>query len=238
MKALAIILARSGSKGVPRKNIAQVAGKPCIQWTIDAATNAHHVSKVVVTTDGDEIARIATNCGATIHTRSDELATDTATIDAAARQAVTTIDPDASFDSIVLLYANVPVRPPDLIDRALDLLQTSNCDSVQSYASVGKYHPWWMTNLSDAGKVTPWQGDVLNNNTYRRQDLPKAFIPDGGVIALKRKALMLEFPNATPGPHAFLGEKIAGIKTNEGEVVDIDSPIDLIVASAILSQTK
>ncbi len=237
MSALAIILARSGSKGVPGKNIAPVAGKPCIAWTIKAAHDAHCVSKVVVSTDGNEIAQVSRDLGAQIHERSSDLASDTATIDAAARQAVLAVDPDGQFSTIILLYANVPVRPVGLIDRAVQLLESENCDSVQSYASVGKYHPWWTARLSEEGRVSPWQGDVLNHNIYRRQDLPEAFLPDGGVIALSRKALMLEISNAKPGPHAFLGSVLCGINTDEGEVIDIDTPLDLIVADTILRQT-
>ncbi len=238
MSALAIILARSGSKGVPGKNIAPVAGKPCIAWTIEAAIEAHTVSRVVVSTDGDEIAEISRRLGAQVHERSSDLASDTATIDDAARQALVAVDPHGQFGTIVLLYANVPVRPRNLIDRAVELLDRNACDSVQSYAIAGKHHPWWTATLDADGGVSPWQGGVLNHGVYRRQDLPPAFIPDGGVIALTRRALMLHVPGVTPGPHAFLGRALCGVTTNEGEVIDIDTPIDLIVADAILRQMK
>jgi CMP-N-acetylneuraminic acid synthetase len=138
---------------------------------------------------------------------------------------------------IVILYGNVPVRPHDLTDRAVTLLQESRADSVQSYAPVGKYHPWWMARVdAESGAVRPWEGEVLNHGVFRRQDLPAAYVPDGGVIVLTREALMLEIAGVTSGPHAFFGrdDRRRGVINAEGAVVDIDSRVDMMVAEAIL----
>ncbi|MBL4810220.1 MAG: hypothetical protein JKY43_09235, partial [Phycisphaerales bacterium] len=117
----------------------------------------------------------------------------------------------------------------------VNLLVKSNCHSVQSYASTGKHHPWWTVKLSNDGTVHPWQGDVLYHNTFRRQDLPPAKVPDGGVIALTPDALMCKI-GAPEGPHAFLGTDRRGIQTAEGQVIDIDTRIDQLVADAILNE--
>ncbi|HRJ49712.1 MAG TPA: acylneuraminate cytidylyltransferase family protein [Phycisphaerales bacterium] len=245
MGALAVILARAGSRGVPGKNTRPVAGKPCVRWTIEAALQAARVHLVCVSTDDPEIQRLAEGMGVRVVGRPDALATDTATIDDAARHAVVTIDHalcshdhdramGVTLDPVVILYGNVPVRPPGLIDRALDLCVASSCDSVQSYSPVGKYHPWWTARLNAQGCVEPWEGTVLNHGVHRRQDLPPAFIPDGGVLAVRRAALFLKVAGVEPGPHAFLGKDRRGIRNPEGSVVDIDSPIDLAVADAIL----
>lgn len=138
--------------------------------------------------------------------------------------------------AIVILYGNVPVRPRDLTERALGLLASSGCDSVQSYSPVGKHHPWWTARLDDAGRVAPWEGGVLNHGVFRRQDLPPAVIPDGGVIALTRAALMLEVPGVQDGPHAFFGKDRRGVVNPEGAVIDIDSRIDQVVAEAMLRE--
>jgi CMP-N,N'-diacetyllegionaminic acid synthase len=238
MGALAVILARGGSKGVPGKNIAVVGGRPCIAWTIDAARQARGVSRTVVSTDGMRIAAIAREMGAEVVTRPAELAGDTARVDDAARHALREIERNGApwTGPVVILYANVPVRPAGLIDRALALLATSGCDSVQSYAPVGKYHPWWMARVDAEGRVRPWEGDVLNHGVYRRQDLPQALVPDGGVIALSRAALMGEIGGVEAGPHAFFGRDRRGIANAEGSVIDIDSPLDLVVADAVLRQ--
>jgi N-acylneuraminate cytidylyltransferase len=238
--AIAIILARGGSKGVPRKNAAPIAGKPCIAWTIEAAQRAQTVGHVAVSTDDAELAAIAGQARATVINRPAALATDTARVDDAARHAVDSAASSLGLPApaslpVVILYANVPVRPPGLIDRAVRLMLETGCDSVQSYAPVGKFHPWWMARVdADSGRVRPWEGEVLNHGVFRRQDLPPAFVPDGGVLVVSCRALFGEIPGVPDGPHAFFGKDRRGIATSEGEVVDIDSPTDLLVADAIL----
>ncbi|MCA9292707.1 MAG: acylneuraminate cytidylyltransferase family protein [Phycisphaerales bacterium] len=235
MSTLAIILARAGSKGLPEKNVREIAGKPCIAWTIEAARDAAGVHDVLVSTDCAAAARCASHAGVGVVDRPRKLATDDATVDDAARDMIAQTGHTARV--IVLLYANVPVRPANLIDRALGLCEHTRCDSVQSYARVGKHHPWWTCRVDEvSGTVAPWEGDVLNHGLYRRQDLPAAYVPDGGVLVVSRAALMLEVSGVAPGPHAFLGKDRRGIITNEGDVVDIDTEIDAIVAEAVLQK--
>jgi len=124
----------------------------------------------------------------------------------------------------------VPVRPDGLLDNAIDRLHDTNSDSVQSYAEVGKHHPWWTCVVENDGQVRAWDSGTLFHNTYRRQDLPAAHVPDGGVLVVTRESLFAE----CEGPHDFLGTKRAGVITREGAVIDIDSEIDLLVADAIL----
>lgn len=234
MSAAAIILARAGSKGVPGKNRAPVGGRPCVLWTIDDARAAREVSRVVVSTDDAEVAHIAGAEGVEVIARPAALAHDTATVDAAARHALETMG-DESLDAFVILYANAPVRPEGLIDRALALLRSTGADSVQSVQPVGKHHPWWTARIDEAtGAMAPWEGETLNNNVFRRQDLPAAYIPDGGVLCVTRDALTLRVPGAGEGPHAFLGRDRRAVVNLEGSVIDIDAPIDLLVADATL----
>lgn len=235
MSALAIILARAGSKGVPGKNVREIAGRPCIAWTIDEALRSASVSRVAVSSDDPRALEVARSMGVETVDRPVDLAGDTATVDAAARHALNAL---GGLDvPIALLYANVPVRGAGLIDRALELLVRTGCDSVQSYERVGKHHPWWMARLDDStGEVRPWEGEVLNHGVYRRQDLPPAYLPDGGVIALTRRALMLEIKGTGDGPHAFFGVDRRGVISPEGSVVDIDCEADFVRAEAVLSE--
>ena len=235
MTATAIILARAGSKGLPGKNVAGVCGIPCIVWTIEHALASETVSRVVVSSDDPAALAIARIWGVETIERPAELAHDTARIDDAARHAYEQLGEPGG--PVVILYANVPVRPDDLTDRAVRLLLESGCDSVQSYAGVGKYHPWWMARLDGSGVVRPWEGDVLNHGVFRRQDLPPACVPDGGVIACTPDALMLR-RGAPDGPHAFFGVDRRGVMTGEGEVVDIDSAADLVVAESLLADRR
>ncbi|MBL8764125.1 MAG: N-acetylneuraminate synthase family protein [Phycisphaerae bacterium] len=238
--AVVIILARAGSKGVPGKNRAWVGGRPCAAWTIAAARAARGVARVCVSTDDGAIASLAKEMGALVSARPAALASDAARVDDAARHALRDLEAQGLIAAdgsrpVVLLYANVPVRPDGLIDRALDVLARTGCDSVQSYAPVGKFHPWWTCVVEpELGRVRPWEGPVLNHGVFRRQDLPPAHIPDGGVLAVTRRALMLEVHGAGDGPHAFLGRDRRGVLTREGEVIDIDTPADLAVAEGAL----
>jgi CMP-N-acetylneuraminic acid synthetase len=236
VSATAIILARAGSKGVPGKNVAGVAGRPCIAWTIDAALASAGVSRVVVSSDDEGAHAVARSLGVESIERPLGLAGDDATVDDAARHALGVVgEPEGP---VVVLYANVPVRPAGLIDRAIDTLGRTGADSVQSYAPVGKHHPWWTARVDVmTGSVRPWEGDVLNHGCYRRQGLPPAYVPDGGVIALTAGALMLRV-GAEPGPHAFFGRDRRGVITGAGEVIDIDSRVDLLVADVVLRERE
>jgi len=234
VNALALILARAGSKGAPGKNRAPVGGRPCYLWSVDAARASRLVSRTAVSTDDDAILSACVRIGVDAVARPAGLATDDAAVVDAARHALGALD-DAALDPIVILYANAPVRPPGLIDRALDLFARTGADSVQSYAPVGKHHPWWTARVDERdGAVTPWDGDTLNHGVHRRQDLPAAFIPDGGVLVVSRRALLGEIPGVAPGPHAFLGADRRGVVTGAGDVVDIDTPFDLRLADLIL----
>jgi len=242
MSVLAIILARAGSKGVPGKNLAPLAGKPCLCWTLDDAAASTLTTDICLSADSDELlalARLSTSAMPIQQIiRPSELATDTARIDDAARHALHTSErrQGRTYEAVVILYGNVPLRPSGLIDRAITLLSESGCDSVQSYQPVGKHHPLWTARLSDSAQVLPYDpapGAVLNAGIYRRQDLPPAYLPDGAVLCVTRQSLCDEYtPSA--GPHAFFGTDRRGVINPHGSVIDIDEPRDLLVADVLL----
>jgi CMP-N,N'-diacetyllegionaminic acid synthase len=224
-EVLAVVIGRAGSKGLPRKNALPVAGIAMIAHTIRFAHASTRISRVVVSTDGEEIAAIARQEGVDVLLRPESLSSDTATVDAAVRHAVEASGSQAKM--IVILYGNVPVRPADLADRAIARLRESGADSVQSYYRVGKTHPYWMSRIDVDGRISQF----VENQIYRRQELPPLFMPDGGVIAVTRASL---FDVRDGEPHAFFGRDRRGIETNEGDVIDVDSALDLAVAEAIL----
>jgi N-acylneuraminate cytidylyltransferase len=223
---IAVVIGRAGSKGLPRKNALPVAGTPMIAHTIRFARASRFIGRVVVSTDGEEIAAIAREEGVEVSMRPAELASDTATVDGAVRHAVMALESRAPI--VVILYGNVPVRPADLADRAVARLVETGADSVQSYYRVGKTHPYWMSSLDDAGRVSQF----VENRIYRRQELPPLFMPDGGVIAVRRTSL---FDVREGEPHAFFGRDRRGIETREGDVIDVDTALDRAVAEAALA---
>ncbi len=225
-EVIAIVIGRAGSKGLPRKNALLVGGIPMIAHTIRAAKQAKCVSRIIVSTDGTEIADIARSEGVQVCMRPAELAHDTATVDSAVRHAVEACASRSPV--VVMLYGNVPVRPCGLIDRAVEMLRSTGADSVQSYYRVGKTHPFWMSTLDLDGRV----GAFVENRIYRRQELPPVYMPDGGVIAVTRESL---FTTREGEPHAFFGKDRRGIENPEGAVIDVDTALDLAVAEAMLS---
>ena len=246
-RAACVILGRAGSKGVPGKNTRQIAGKPCVEWSIEAAMAARqsgHIGVVAVSSDDPAMLLIARATGCELIERPAELASDKARVDDALRHAVEVLDARANLAwmrdagehlPIVMLYANVPVRPAACIAGAIERLWQTGADSVQTYQPVGKMHPWWTVRVDEKnGQVAPWEGDQLFHGVFRRQDLPSALVPDGAVAVMTRRALFGRVPNVQPGPHAFFGRDRRGVVNPEGSVVDIDSPIDAIVADAML----
>ena len=233
MNTLTVILARAGSKGLISKNALAVAGRPMLAWTIEHALGSRRAGQVVLSTDGEDLARVGRSMGVGVVMRPADLASDQATVDSAARHAVevTEAQADTKFDTIVILYGNIPVRPADLTDRAVAKLEETGCDSVQSVYPVEKMHPYWMKQLGDGDELLMYEP----NEVYRRQDLPPVYMLNGGIIAVTRGSL---FTEDTSGPHNFLGTDRRAIVNESDEVIDIDSRLDLLVAEAVLSERR
>ncbi|MAE63885.1 MAG: hypothetical protein CMJ18_06390 [Phycisphaeraceae bacterium] len=233
--SVAVIIARAGSKGLSNKNIREVLGRPMVAWTVEHALGSRRVDQVVVTSDCPEVLRIADEYGVTACRRPPERATDTTTIDDGARHGIECWEREhgGRCHYVAILYANIPVRPRDLTDRALTKLIETEADSVQSVYPVGKMHPLWMKRLSG-----PFD-DVLEmyepNRIYRRQDLPPVYMLDGGVLAVTRDGLF----NVDPAePHAFLGSDRRAIVCPAGHVIDVDDDLDLTLAEVILTRQR
>ena len=230
MNVLGIILARAGSKGLPDKCARDLRGQPVIQYTFDHAGESGRLTDMVFSTDSKTLQTIARQGGVEVIERPPQLATDTATVDAAARHAVEVWEAShrQRVDVVVLLYGNIPVRAPGLIDRAIDKLITTGADSVRSVAPVTKQHPDWIFRVDD-GRMTQFRP----NSIYRRQDLEAFYYHDGAVAAVTRAALFAALD--TPDDHqAFLGTDRRAIIQNPEDAVDIDGPVDLHLAEAIL----
>jgi N-acylneuraminate cytidylyltransferase len=232
MNTLGVILARGGSKGLPNKHLLSLLSRPVISYTFDHARVARRLTRVVVSTDSAELRQLAASSFLETIARPPELATDDASVQDAMLHAMRTVESRSAFraDALVVLYGNVAIRPDGAIDRALELLEQTQCDSVRSFCPVGKWHPAWMSKLKD-NCVIPLQP----NSIHRRQDLEPLFLHDGAVVAVSR-ASMLRGETSPNDPHAFFGVDRRGIRTGIGETVEIDSPRDLYLAEAILRE--
>lgn len=179
-KVLALITARGGSKGLPRKNLLPACGRPLIAWTIGAAAEAEFVNRVVVSTDDDEIMEAARAWGGDVpFRRPSALASDTASsIDVVLHA----LDQLPGFDYVVLLQPTSPLRTAADIDAALKLAAASGAPSCVSVCEASQ-SPYWMYQLDNDGKLTPVLDSPLSLS--RRQDLPPVYVPNGAIYVAR-----------------------------------------------------
>ena len=229
MEVLGLIPARAGSRGVPGKNVKDLLGRSVISYSIEAARAAKRLGRVVVSSDDPAAERVCRECGVEFLARLVELAGDTARIDDVMRQVCEELQKLDGYrpDAVALLYANVPVRAEGIIDKAIEKLEASGCDSVQTMAPVGKYHPFWLYRM-EGDKIDKY----VDNKIYRRQELPAVYAIDSAVGLTRYEVLMAAAESSDP--HAFWGVDRRALVQEAHETVDIDSPWDFYVAEAIL----
>ena len=174
MKTLAIIPARGGSKGIPRKNIVPLCGKPLIAYTIESALASEYIDKVTVSTDCDEIAKIAVGLGSELIKRPAELATDKAPAILTVLHVIESMKD--TFDAVVLLQPTSPLRTAKHIDEAIKLFTETGQD-VCSISPVSD-HPLLIRKLGADFKL---EHLVQLNSTVRRQDMKQYFRVNGAI---------------------------------------------------------
>lgn len=219
---LGLIPARGGSKGVPRKNIRELAGIPLITHSIQAARDATAIDSVVVSTDDGEIAEVAESHGARVpFIRPSELATDEAPTAPVITHALETLhDAGEAYDAFVLLQPTSPLRTATHIDEAYSLYNDSESDSVISvyptYDTRWKYTPEGAKklNYTDAGK--------------RRQDRDPEYVINGAIYVTDVKQFFQTEETITGTTKMY--------EMTERESVDIDTPFDLWLAEQILTK--
>jgi CMP-N-acetylneuraminic acid synthetase len=216
------------------KHLLPLLGRPVIEYTFDAARNAQRLTHVVVTSDSPDILTHARAVPFEAIERPAELATSDASVQATCLHAMLEFERrhGAEVDAIVVLYGNVAVRDETVIDRALELLQATQCDSVRSLSPVGKWHPAWMHRL-DGNVMQPFAA----NNIHRRQDLEPIYLHDGAAVAVSRRSMLRGI--ASPAdPHAFFGVDRRGVVSEMDQTVEIDHQRDLYWAEAVLRQRQ
>lgn len=218
MKTLCLINARSGSKGVPRKNIKPLNGKPLIAYSIETALKSRRIGRVVVSTDSQNIADVAKAYGAeTPFLRPPELATDTAKqIDAMIHAVAALEQAGDRYDYICILQPTCPLRSAEDVDGALQLLLDSGADSVITVTDVGGRHPRTLYTQNPDGQIRAYldsaPGGVL------RQDFENLLWRTGAVYAMKRDILMEQ--------RSLYGQDIRGYPVPEERSFNIDTIFD------------
>jgi N-acylneuraminate cytidylyltransferase/CMP-N,N'-diacetyllegionaminic acid synthase len=223
---VAIIPARGGSKGVIRKNISTVAGKPLVAWTIETARKSRLLDRVLVTTDDPEIAGISKECGAEApFLRPAALARDDTPGIEPIIHAVGWCEENEGYDpaSVMVLQPTSPLRTAEDIDRAIYLMREKAADFVVSVTET-RHHPCWAKTITGNGRLEDFipEKDPISC----RQQLPTVYSINGAIYLGKKEAVLKK--------RAWFTEKTYPYVMPQERSLDIDTPWDLYLADLIL----
>jgi CMP-N,N'-diacetyllegionaminic acid synthase len=229
MKVVGLIPARGGSKGIPRKNIRLLCGKPLLQYTAEAALEARRLSRVILSTDDFEIAEVGHSCGLEVpFLRPAELSEDDTPMLPVVQHAVRMLESAGdTFDAICLLQPTNPLRRPRDIDVCIEVLEKTNADSVVTLLPVPpKYNPHWVyfpvsENLFRLATGEPFP-------IARRQELPNAFHREGSVYVTRRDVVIEQ--------NSLYGRRLAGQLLDPAQSVNVDETEDWERASLLLGK--
>lgn len=222
----AIIPARGGSKGIPRKNIVDFGGKPLISYTIEAALHSKYVDKVVVSTDDPEIAEVSKNYNADVpFLRPSEISTDEASSNDVILHALDYFKSKNIFmpDIILILQPTSPLRLTEDIDNALEKFIKSGAKVLKSVTKT-EISPYWFKKLDEKSMMK----DFIKPETayIRRQDTPDLYILNG--------AIYIYYSNDVLSAKMLLDKDVVAYIMPQNRSVDIDNIIDLKLAELLL----
>lgn len=218
---MAIIPARSGSKGVPNKNIRKLSGRPLVSYTISAADKSKYIDRVIVSTDCESIADVCRRSGAEVpFLRPKNLAEDTSTSVEVVKHALEAIE---GFEILVLLQPTSPLRTGEDIDKCLEAMVRAKEKSCASVTESPK-HPAWSYTLEN-GRLRPFLGGEFT--ATRRQDLSRVVNLNGAIFATTVEYFKQESLFVT-------GSTVAYVMPEERSI-DIDTEFDFYLASLLIS---
>ena len=226
LSVLGFIPARAGSKGIPGKNVIPLAGRPLLIYTLDAARKSEVFDHLIVSTDGEEIARIAIQEGADVpFIRPPELSTDDAKgIDVLHHTMRWLEDRGRKYNCVMVLQPTSPLRTAQDITGALDLFIKRNADAVVSVCEA-EHHPWWSNTLSEDGRMDEFLRPGIPAN---RQELPKYYRLNGAIYLARWDFIITRTTWFGPTTYAYI--------MPPERSVDIDDPVDFILAEALIVQ--
>ncbi len=232
---LGIIPARGGSKGVPRKNIRNLCGKPLIYYIFEAARKSKYITKLVLSTEDEEIVRVARSIGIEVpFTRPKEFATDNASSISVIRHALEYFDnAGLLFDGVISLQATNPFTSTSTIDKTIELWQDTKCDSVITIAEVTGAHPYITKRLKEGNVIESFciiPEDVV---IHRRQDRETAYFMTGAIYMRSRQLIEAENMDGH-----YLGKDPRAVVVDELEAKDINTPFDFELAGWLMSRKE
>lgn len=228
MLVLGLVPARGGSKGVPAKNVRPLAGHTLLEYTAQAARESGVLDRMILSTDSPEIAEAGRRAGLEVpFMRPEALAADDTPMVSVIQHALTEVSrEDWSPDIVVLLQPTSPLRRPDHIRRAVDMLRDTGADSVVTVVEVPRHlSPDYVMRI-EGGRLTPFLPDGAR--VTRRQDARPAYSRDGTVYAFRRSTI-----ERTGG---IYGEDCRPLLIDAGDSLSIDSPADWDEAERLLTR--
>lgn len=225
---IAVIPARGGSRSIPHKNLAPLGGRPLLAWSIDVARRVPAIDRILVSTDDEAIAAAARAHGAEVSVRPAHLADDRARVIDALRDLLARLAAQGTHPRVlVLLEPTCPLREPADVEACLARLEDDDVDAVATFAPA-RVHPLRTWRLED-GRPRTYLPDV--DPWAPRQQLPPAYQLNGGVYAFRADRFGPDAPSILFG-------RTAAVPMPEERSVDIDGPIDLLVAQALLDARR
>ena len=212
MSLLALIPARGGSKGIPRKNIKKLCGKPLIAWSIEAAQKSKYIDRIIISTEDQEIADVARSCGAEVpFMRPHTLAQDDTPGIAPVLHA---LEKFPRIEQILLLQPTSPLRTADDIDGIVNKCQERHTPAAVSVYESSK-HPNWMFFCGEDEKLSPFTDNPIST---RRQDLTKVFALNGALYLANAQWLIQT--------ESFISPETLGYVMPPERSADIDTLLD------------
>jgi CMP-N-acetylneuraminic acid synthetase len=220
VSVVGLIPARGGSKGIPRKNLAPLGGKPLIAWTIAAGLESERVKRTVVSTDDPEVADVARAYGAEVLDRPAELGADDTPMRDVVAHALRGLAPETA---LVLMQPTSPLRAAGHVDDAVELLLASGADAVVSVVEVPHRY----------GSVSLMRLD--GERLVRLDETPYAARADKPVLYARNGPAILALRAGRIGDDLYAGD-VRPYVMDAADSVDVDEPFDLELAEFLLSR--
>lgn len=227
MKFLVVIPARGGSKGIPLKNIYPVNGKPLLTYSLEMITQVEFDGDVAVSTDSEQIKEVAASVpGIEIVDRPQDISGDKASTESALLHALEVMEKrkECIYDAVVTLQATSPLRTPQTVKACFERYEADRYQYDALLTLTETRSDYWIKD-----------GDVHYRRLYpdaprRRQDRDPIYIENSAVYITDRQSLV--------ETESVLGHAVNGYVIPEREGVDINEPIDILLAEELLRESK
>jgi CMP-N,N'-diacetyllegionaminic acid synthase len=229
-QVLAIVPARGRSKGVPRKNLRLLSGRPLIAHTIEAALASRYISHLIVSTEDAEIADVSRSLGADVpFIRPLELALDHSSQLDVVLHALESVEGSRrmTYKMVLLLQPTTPLRTTADIDNAVEKLMVTDADSVVSFHQVEQGHPYYMYTMDDD---RPKPLLEIPAHITRRQEFPAVFVRNGAIYTTRRNVLVQQC--------TFYGQNMRAYFMPIERSINIDTEFDFAVAEFLLQRRR